>query len=211
VQQWDRKQECAPFLDWQTATAGLAPSQKRKHRRPSKSSVRHALRQQSAFARHRFKITLHFFCGSPWAGARLVDGMSVRCGLGAGTNTDVFFRMAALLNSRLDELTMPIMTSGAALALSSAAIGSYVSLGFHCMYMAITPTTCGTAIDVPCRTNVFVVDLGSEKADKISNPGLPTEAQQRVSLPYDQHRGPLALINNTLDSSTYACRSTQPP
>jgi hypothetical protein len=43
--------------------------------------------------------------------------------------------------------------------------------------MATTPTTCGTAMDVPDRVNVFVVDLGSEKADKISDPGLPAVAR----------------------------------
>jgi hypothetical protein len=43
--------------------------------------------------------------------------------------------------------------------------------------MATTPTTCGTAMDVPDRVNVFVVDLGSEKADKISDPGLSAGAK----------------------------------
>jgi hypothetical protein len=32
-------------------------------------------------------------------------------------------------------------------------------------------------MDVPDRVNVFVVDLGSEKADKISDPGLSAGAK----------------------------------
>jgi hypothetical protein len=118
-------------------------------------------------------------------------GMSVRCGLGAGTYTDVLFRMAALLNSRLDELTMPKMTSGAALALSSAAIGSYVSLGFHCIHMVIAPTPCGTAIDVPCRMNVFVVDI---KVASLAKPYVtpPTVPEMWVPCPLSSLHGTLS-------------------